>query len=151
DYTQPSAAYPNDGPELKEPDADALTTYILSQQTANIPHAFYIEGPKEPTFESIRGRGRIAAGKWVYDKYGCAACHGLNAKGGRFNYNYQGGGAEPVLAKTVPNYTRDELRKKIQQGVAVVSKDDPNGPTPPLYMPAWKDKIKGDEMEALLD
>jgi mono/diheme cytochrome c family protein len=158
DFTKPSAAFPDKGPELTSDDATALTTYILSQQALSsgptpptIPHSYYVDGPKEPTFEDVRGHGRIAAGKWVYDKYGCAACHGLNAKGGRFNYNYQGGGWEPVLVKTVPNYTRDELRKKIQQGVAVVSKEDPKGPTPPLYMPPWKDKIKGEEMEALLD
>ena len=30
----------------------------------------------------------------------------------------------------------------------IVSKDDPKGATPPLYMPAWKDKIKGEELEA---
>ena len=153
DFTQPSAAHPDDGSELKPEDATALTTYILSAQSAVIPHAYYVESKsKVETFEDIRtSRGRIAAGKWVYQKYGCAACHGLDAKGGRFNYNYQGGGAEPVLVKTIPNYTRDELRKKIQQGVAVVAKEDPNGPTPPLYMPAWKDKIKGDELEALMD
>lgn len=151
DFTQPSPAAPNAGPELTADDADALTTYILSAQSSNIPHAYYVDGPKEPTFQQMHFKSRVAAGKWVYDKYGCAACHGLNAKGGRFNYNYQGGGMEPVLAKTIPNYTREELRKKIQQGVAVVAKDDPKGPTPPLYMPAWKDKIKGDELEALMD
>ncbi len=150
-YTLPPATDPNGGPELSPADATALTTYILSAQSANIPHAYYVDGPKEPTFESVRSKGRIAAGKWVYDKYGCAACHGLEARGGRRNYNYQGGGMEPVLRKTIPNYTRDELRKKIQQGVAVVSKEDPKGPTPPLYMPAWKDKIKGEELEALID
>jgi mono/diheme cytochrome c family protein len=160
DFTLPSAAFPNDGPELKPDDATALTTYILSQQSLaagptppTIPHAYYVEKTaKDQTFDDVRSaHGKIAAGKWVYDKYGCAACHGLNAKGGRFNFNYQGGGWEPVLVKTVPNYTRDELRKKIQQGVAVVSKDNPSGPTPPLYMPAWKDKIKGEELETLMD
>jgi hypothetical protein len=150
-YTLPSAAHPDAGPELTPDDADALTTYILSAQSANIPHAYYVEGPKEPTFEEMHFSSRKDAGKWVFDKYGCAACHGLEAKGGRRNYNYLGGGMEPVLVKTVANYTRDELRKKIQQGVAVVNKDDPKGPTPPLYMPSWKDKIKGDELEALMD
>ena len=47
-------------------------------------------------------------------------------------------------------YTREELRHKIENGVPVVGKKDPKGPTPPLYMPAWKDKIKGQEMDDLL-
>jgi len=136
--------------ELSKEDATALTTYILSAQSATIPHEYYIPGPKAETFESVRGKGKVAAGKWVFDKYGCSGCHGLNGVGGRQNFNYQGG-VEPDLTKTVPNYTRDELRKKIQQGVPIVNKEDPKGATPPLYMPAWKDKIKGDELEALLD
>ena len=55
------------------------------------------------------------------------ACHGLNGKGGRFNFNYQGGGAEPILTRRSSNYTRDELRKKIEYGVPVVGKDNRRG------------------------
>lgn len=149
-FALPSAASPDAGPELSQDDAVALTTYILSAQSASIPHAYYVEGPPEKTFEQMHFSSRIQAGKWVYDKYGCAACHGLGAKGGRRNFNYLGL-YEPALVKSVSNYTRDELRKKIQDGVAVLNKEDPKGPTPPLYMPSWKDKIKGDEMESLLD
>ena len=58
---------------------------------------------------------------------------------------------EPVLTKTVANYTREELRKKIEQGVPVVNKENDKGPTPPLYMPPWKDKISAAEMDALMD
>src|SRR5438132_11378255 len=94
---------------------------------------------------------RKQAGKWVFDRYGCAGCHGLDAKGGRRNFNYQGGGMEPVLVKQIGNYTRDELRKKLEVGVPIVNKEDPKGPTPPLYMPPWKDKMSRDEMEALMD
>jgi mono/diheme cytochrome c family protein len=140
DYTQ----------ELNEEDAKALTTYILSAQDAKVPNDYYVPGPPAQTFESVRAKGRIAAGKWVYDKHGCSGCHGQDGKGGRRNWNYPGG-VEPDLVNTVPNYTREELRKKIQHGVLVVDKDNPKGPTPPLYMPAWKDKIKGEEMEALMD
>lgn len=149
-FTLPSPAAPDAGPELTKDDAAALTTYILSAQSANIPHAYYVEGPKEPTFDTMHFSSQIEAGKWVFNKYGCAACHGLGGKGGRRNYNYLGF-YEPALVKTVSNYTRDELRKKIEFGVAVVNKEDPKGPTPPLYMPAWKDKISPKEMEALMD
>jgi mono/diheme cytochrome c family protein len=151
-FTLPSLAFPDKGPEITPDDATALTTYILSAQTSGkIPHEYYIPGPKEPTFADLHFSSRKEAGKWVFDHYGCAACHGLNAKGGRRNFNYQGGGMEPVLVKTVGTYTRDELRKKLQNGVPVVAKDNPNGPTPPLYMPAWKDRMSREEMDALMD
>lgn len=150
DFTEPSPSAPEAGPELNRDDAAALATYILSQQTSSIPHAYYVEGPKEPTFEEMYFNSKIQAGKWVFDKYGCSGCHGLDGKGGRRNYNYTGG-FEPALSKSVPNFTRDELRRKIQDGVAIVGKEDEKGPTPPLYMPSWKDKIKGQELEALLD
>jgi cytochrome c551/c552 len=150
-YTEPSPAYPDKGPELTQEDATALTTYILSARSEVIPYNYYIPGPKETKFENMKFSSRKQAGKWVFDRYGCAGCHGLNGKGGRRNFNYQGTGFEPVLAKTVGNYTREELLKKIQYGVPVVNKENEKGPTPPLYMPAWKDRISPDEMEALMD
>ena len=51
----------------------------------------------------------------------------------------------------LPDEVVEELRKKIHDGVPLVDKEDEKGPTPPLYMPSWKDKIKGQELEALLD
>ena len=150
-YTLPSAAYPDKGPELTEEDATALTTYILSARSETIPYNYYVPGPKEPTFADMHFNSRKQAGKWVFDRYGCAGCHGLDAKGGRRNYNYQGGGMEPVLVKTIGTYTPEELRKKLREGVPVVNKEYPKGPTPPLYMPAWKDRMSAEEMDALLD
>jgi len=150
-FTLPSAAFPDQGPELTPDDATALTTYILSARSEKIPHEYYIPGPKEPTFADMHFNSRKEAGKWVFDHYGCAACHGLNAKGGRRNFNYQGGGMEPVLVKTIGTYTRDELRKKLQFGVPIVAKDNPKGATPPLFMPPWKDRMSSDEMDALMD
>lgn len=150
-FTEPSPAYPDKGSELNEEDAKALTTFILSAQTANIPHQYYIPGPKEAKFEDMHFSSRQQAGKWVYDRYGCAGCHGLNGKGGRRNFNYQGNGMEPTLTKVIGNYTREELRRKLEQGVSVVNKENEKGPTPPLYMPPWKDKISSREMDALMD
>ncbi|MBI5202550.1 MAG: hypothetical protein HY925_13245, partial [Elusimicrobia bacterium] len=41
---------------------------------------------------------------------------------------------------------------KIQNGVSSASivKFNQAGPTPPLYMPAWKEKIKGQDLEDLI-
>jgi predicted CXXCH cytochrome family protein len=150
-YTEPSLAHPNAGPELSEDDATALTAYILSAQEQKMPHNYYVPGPKDPKFTDLRFNSRREAGKWVFDRYGCAGCHGLNAKGGRKNFNYQGDGYIPTLVKTVGNFTRDELREKIEKGVPVVAKEKMEGPTPPLFMPAWKDRISHEEIEVLMD
>ena len=150
-FTAASAAYPDQGPELTEADATALTTYILSARSEMIPHEYYISGAKETAFADMHFSSSKEAGKWVFDRYGCAGCHGLNGKGGRRNFNYQGDGLEPTLTKVVGNYTREELRKKIQIGVPIVNKENEKGPTPPLYMPAWKDRISAPELDALMD
>ena len=149
-YTLPSAAAPDAGPELTKDDAAALTTYILSAAGPAVPHDYYVAGPAEPTFDQMHFSSKVEAGKWVFNRYGCAGCHGLGGKGGRRNFNYLGG-FEPTLTKTISNYTRPELLKKLEFGVPVVNKEDPKGATPPLYMPAWKDKISPKEMDALMD
>lgn len=132
--------------DLPDPDADALTAYVLSLGKDNVPTDMYVPGQAAPapTFRSAAEHGR-----YVYVKYGCAACHGPDGKGGIPNFNYEND-VEPDLTKTVNTYTRDELREKIQNGVLAVGKKDPKGATPPLYMPAWKDKIKGQELEDLI-
>lgn len=134
--------------DLPEKDADALTTYVLSMaRDPQLPvdlMAPHVARP-EPVFRTTIQRGRH-----VYEKYGCAACHGPEAKGGIPNFNYENG-TEPDITKSIGTFSRDELREKIQNGVPIVGKADVKGPTPPLYMPAWKDKIKGEEMEDLLN
>jgi hypothetical protein len=61
-------------------------------------------------------------------------------------------GREPTLTEVVGTYTREELKKKIWDGVPpnAIAKFKEDGPTPPLYMPAWKAKIKGKELEDLM-
>jgi mono/diheme cytochrome c family protein len=85
----------------------------------------------------------------VYVKYGCGGCHAPDGTGGIRNFNYVND-TEPSLVKVVGTYTRHELQEKIEKGVSPVDKKDPKGPTPSLYMPAWKEKIKGQEMDDLL-
>jgi hypothetical protein len=64
-----------------------------------------------------------------------------------FNYQY---GVTPNLRRVVGTYSREELKDKISNGVPIVAKHNPDGPLPPLYMPAWKTKIKGVELEDLV-
>ena len=141
----------------------ALATYLLSLSHEEIPHRYYVYAPAapEPKFKSAEEHG-----KFVFKKYGCAACHGIEAAGGRRIFNGLGPGQdlsgepvaemakgrEPNLRDTAGTYTREELVKKIQDGVPVTSikrfKDD--GPVPPAFMPSWKEKIKGQELEDLV-
>jgi mono/diheme cytochrome c family protein len=50
----------------------------------------------------------------------------------------------------VSTFTREELREKISSGVPITARNNPHGPNPPLYMPSWKDKIKGQDLEDLI-
>lgn len=151
---------PNFSEELPEGGAEAITAYLMSMTDEPIPMRFGVltAAKSEPKFSDP-----VEHGKQVYRKYGCAGCHGLEAKAGRANFNALGPGQEnpetdmdkgrePTLPDTVGTFTRDELRHKIQTGVsgANIVKFNPNGPTPPLYMPAWKEKIKGEELEDLI-
>lgn len=130
---------------LSNEDADAVTAYVLSFSQDKIPMNFFVPGPakEEPKFKNA-----IEHGRYVYEKYGCAGCHAADARGGIRNFNYAND-VEPDIRKTVNTYTREELKEKISKGVPIVDKKDPTGPTPPLYMPAWGSKIKGQELDDL--
>ncbi len=131
---------------LSDEDARAVTTYVLSFAPDRIPAQYAAASPARttPVFRTAVERGRA-----VYVKYGCAGCHAPDGSGGIRNFNYQNI-TEPNLKKVVSTYTREELKEKIEKGVAVVAKADAKGPQPPLYMPPWKEKIRGPEMEDLL-
>jgi cytochrome c2 len=129
-----------------EKDVEALTAYILGMNHQNLPNTYLVTRPaeKEPTFSNA-----VQHGAHVYEKYGCNACHGYDARGGVRNFNYQYG-VTPNLRRVVGTYSREELKDKISNGVPIVAKHNPDGPLPPLYMPAWKTKIKGVELEDLV-
>jgi cytochrome c2 len=155
-FTEPDATGKR---EITEENAHQIATWLLSNTAAELPYRYVVfETPKaEPHFE-----GAAAHGKFVFEKYGCAGCHGLHGTKGRRNYNALGPGQkdpsadmdkgrEPTLVDVVGTYTHEELVKKISNGVpaSAINKFNPNGPTPPLYMPAWKDKIKPAELDDL--
>lgn len=59
-------------------------------------------------------------------------------------------GRVPDLVKTVATFTKEELIKKIQTGVNPEAKENESGPTPPIYMPSFREKIKDKELENLV-
>jgi len=151
--------------ELKEDEAKAITTYLLSMtREERIPREYYVYAPPKP---EPKLASAVERGRHVFHKFGCQACHGVDAKAGRRNFNALGKdqdpsrptdfeemakGREPTLPDTVGTFTREELKNKILHGVpaTAVARFNPQGPLPPGYMPSWKDKIKGQELEDLV-
>lgn len=131
---------------LPEADANALTAYILGLNKRGVLPEYRTVRPKEPRPQFASS---LQHGRWVFEEYGCSGCHGADARGGIRNFNYLND-VTPNLRRAASTYTRDEIRNKIAHGVPLVAKNDARGPLPPLYMPSWKDKIKGDEMEDLI-
>lgn len=94
---------------------------------------------------------QLDRGRQVYEKYSCVACHGPGGAGGVHNVNAQTGGMINGLRFVAETYTKQDLAKKILDGVPVVPKADPNGPNPPLAMPAYRGVIGYQEMQDLVE
>lgn len=99
-------------------------------------------GPLDPSLDR---------GRQLYEKYSCSACHGAGGAGGVYNANAQTGGMINGVRFVAETYTKQDLAKKILEGVPVVPKADPNGPNPPLTMPAFRGIIGVEEMRELVD
>jgi cytochrome c551/c552 len=155
--------------ELSRADADAIVAYLSGMTREElIPYRWHVPAPaeKEPSFADAKAHGHF-----VFQKYGCAGCHGLDATQGRRRFNALGAGqkpydekmtddekfaemekgAEPTLPDLMGTYTHDELVKKIMNGVAALDakKWNPKGPLPMVFMPVWKDKISKHELDDL--
>lgn len=91
----------------------------------------------------------VQRGQEVFNTKGCVYCHGPNGVGGVKNNNAKDG-IIPALTRVVEGYSDEELRKRILKGVREIAKENLHGPTPPLYMPAWKWVLTDSEMEALI-
>ena len=93
----------------------------------------------------------IARGRAVYTRYGCVACHGDDGKGGFANANAETDGRVPGVIYVAEGYTRNELRRKVLDGLATVGKKDPRGPRPPFRMPGWAGQMSNDELGDLVE
>lgn len=108
---------------------------------------------------SLRGQGHgdrppwrgladlVQAGRRVYLKAGCVACHGPGGRGGEPNNNVPGR-AIPALDRLVATYTPEELARRIRSGARPV-KEDPTGPEPLVSMPAWGEALTEPDIEAV--
>ncbi|MBI5200515.1 MAG: cytochrome c [Elusimicrobia bacterium] len=87
-------------------------------------------------------------GSVLFSKAGCSTCHGRGGAGG-FKNNNVPGGKIPALRETASTYTKDELIRKIKNGVPHPQKADVKGPEPMLAMPTWGKVLADDEIDAL--
>ncbi len=83
----------------------------------------------------------VGRGRQLYQAYGCAMCHGPDAKGGFANTNAESEGKVPGLVMVKEGYLERELVVKILDGAPRIGKGDPKGPTPPYRMPGWRDRM----------
>ena len=83
----------------------------------------------------------VVRGRQVYQAYGCAMCHGADAKGGFANLNSESEGKVPGLVMVKEGYLEREVVQKILDGAPRIGKADAKGPTPPYRMPGWKDRM----------
>jgi mono/diheme cytochrome c family protein len=99
-----------------------------------------------------RDAGREAAperGRRVYERYGCALCHGADGKGGFANLNSETEGKVPGVLYVAEGFTPAELKAKILDGLATIGKADPKGPRPPFRMPGWRGQMTPQEVDDL--
>lgn len=138
---------PNYG--LTDDEAKALTIYMLSLTGESLP-AKYVTPPAPPQPEPVYASS-VEAGAAVFQKYGCIGCHGGDARGGRKNPNAQTGQEVPSLVYVKAYYDRDSVKELIRTGRQPVPRLDASRPRPPLYMPAWKERISEEELDHLID
>lgn len=134
---------------LSEAEIQALTVYLLSLTAFDPPASYVIHAPPEPisVFTSA-----IERGKAVFDRLGCAGCHGMGGQGGRKNWNAGLREEIPPLVYVKAYYGKDveSLKRLIRQGRQPIPRADPRSPRPPLYMPAWESRLTEDELDALI-
>ena len=134
---------------LTEHEVQALTTYLLSLRDFDPPASYVIPAPPEPvpTYAS-----RVERGKAVLEKYGCTACHGIGGVGGRRNWNGGLGEEAPPLLYVKAYYGNnvESLKTLLRNGRQPVPRANAHRPQPALYMPAWKDRISEEDLDALV-
>ncbi len=92
---------------------------------------------------------KIKAGKSIFEKFGCAGCHGRGGTGEVINPNAPGN-LVPAIVYVKEAYSREEIKEYLLKG-AFPKKDDPTLPNPPLFMPSWLGKISDLELDNLIE
>lgn len=137
---KPGTIMPN--PNLTDGPREALVDYLSSLQGQAFAGAKPWDAPE------LKG-SPVERGRVIFARAGCIACHGKGGAGGFPNNNVKGD-AIPALAKVYETYTKEELKRKITNGV-VPEKVDPSGPEPLVRMPPWGQKLSPAEIDSVAD
>jgi mono/diheme cytochrome c family protein len=134
---------------LADAEVEALTVYLLSLTSFDPPASFTTPPVPEP---SPIYASQVERGKAVFEKFGCAGCHGASGIGGRRNWNAGLGEEIPSLLYANAYYGNDveSLKQLIRSGRQPVPRADTTRPRPALYMPPWKERISEEELDALV-
>jgi cytochrome c553 len=134
-----------------------MPEYELATNECKALVAFMASATPEDAKEILASHGRaptpqgaaIAACQRDFARFGCAGCHGTQLQGGVPNPNAQGGQV-PSLLHLCDDYAKDEVIEVIRNG-RMPPLDNVKGPTPPLYMPAWKHLLSDEDIHQLVD
>lgn len=143
-------------PELVYP-GSSMPAYDLDTNARKAVVAFLANATAQDAQDILSKKGTgltpedaaIAAGKQDFARFGCAGCHGTELQGGVPNPNAQGGQV-PSLLHLSSDYTKDEVIEVIRSG-RVPPLDNAKGPTPPLYMPAWKNLLSAEDIHQIVE
>ena len=143
-------------PDLVYP-GSSMPEYDLETNARKDLVAFMNYATPQDAQEILSGKGHtltpedaaIEAGKRDFARFGCAGCHGTELQGGLPNPNAQGGEV-PSLLHVSDDYTKDEILAVIRNGRAPPL-DKASGPTPPLYMPSWKNLLSEEDIHHIVD
>lgn len=137
---KPGTSMPNFN--LKEPVRQAIVAYM-----STLKGDLYRQSP--PWNEKSLMEDPVKRGEVIFNRVGCVGCHGAAGKGGYPNNNVVGGKI-PSLTNVAEGYSKDELKERIRDG-KTSDPADPAAPEPMIAMPAWKEVLKDDEIDALAD
>ncbi len=143
-------------PELVYP-GSAMPAYDLDPNSRKALLAYMAVATPEDAHLLLANQSRtlkpeeiaIEAGKQDFARFGCVGCHGTELQGGVPNPNAQGGEV-PSLLHLSDDYTKDEVVAVIKEG-RMPPLDNPKGPTPPLYMPSWKNLLSREDINRIVD
>jgi cbb3-type cytochrome oxidase cytochrome c subunit len=143
-------------PQLVYP-GSTMPEYDLGTNARKALVAFMATATQQDAEEIVAHRGHaltpedaaIAAGQQDFARFGCAGCHGTQLQGGVPNPNAQGEQV-PSLLHVSDDYTKDEVIEIIRNG-RMPPLDNASGPTPPLYMPAWKHLLSDEDIHQLVE
>jgi mono/diheme cytochrome c family protein len=143
----PELVYPGSSMPEYDLDSNALKALVAYLESATAEDARLILAGK--TRALAPADVAIEAGKRNFARFGCVGCHGTELQGGVANPNAQGGEV-PSLLHVSDDYTKDEVIAVIRNGRAPPL-DNPKGPTPPLYMPSWKNVLSDEDIHRISD